>query len=203
MADSKKEEKKDVKVTEDAASGAEGTAPAEGAEGSEKPKFGLKKILLFIVAPLVLIGGLGAGAFFMGYLDDILHIKPDCAKVKEGEKHYEECQAQKEAEAGNKPGSFMTIPDMIVNLNSSGKQTRFLKISIKLELESPEDQAKIEPLLPRVVDQFQVYLRELRVEDLRGTSGVYRMKIELLSRVRAASPNVKVRDVLFQEILVQ
>lgn len=204
MADNKKEEKKDVKVTEDAAGGAaEGAAPAEGAEGGEKPKFGLKKILLFVVAPLVLIGGLGAGAFFMGYLDDILHIKPDCAKVKEGEKHYEECQAQKEAEAGNKPGSFLTIPDMIVNLNSSGKQTRFLKISIKLELESPEDQAKIEPLLPRVVDQFQVYLRELRVEDLRGTAGVYRMKIELLSRVRAASPNVKVRDVLFQEILVQ
>jgi hypothetical protein len=32
---------------------------------------------------------------------------------------------------------------------------------------------------------------------------MYRMKIELLSRVRAAAPEIKVRDVLFQEILVQ
>ena len=32
---------------------------------------------------------------------------------------------------------------------------------------------------------------------------MYRMKIELLSRVRAAAPDIAIRDVLFQEILVQ
>ena len=46
-------------------------------------------------------------------------------------------------------------------------------------------------------------MREVRIEDLRGSSGLYRMKIELLNRVRAAAPEIKVRDVLFQEILVQ
>jgi flagellar FliL protein len=95
------------------------------------------------------------------------------------------------------------MPDMIVNLSSSGKQARFLKVTLKLELDNEEEKGKMDPLLPRVVDQFQMYLRELRIEDLRGTSGIYRMKIELLSRVRAAAPGVKVRDVLFQEILVQ
>ncbi len=71
------------------------------------------------------------------------------------------------------------------------------------DLEKAEDQARFETILPRVIDQFQTYLRELRVEDLRGSSGMYRMKIELLNRVRAAAPAIEVKDVLFQEILIQ
>jgi len=205
MADDKKG-KKDEKP-EEAKAGAEGAegAPAEGAEGEEggKKKSTVKKLILFVALPLVVVIGLGAGAYFMGFLDKFVGKKPNCEEVKEGDEHYAECQAIAEAEGANKQSSFLTIPDMIVNLNSNSKQPRFLKISIKVEFESDADQKKIEPLLPRVVDQFQTYLRELRMEDLRGTSGIYRMKIELLSRVRAAAPNVKVKDVLFQEILVQ
>jgi flagellar FliL protein len=70
-------------------------------------------------------------------------------------------------------------------------------------LEKPEQQAAFETIMPRVIDQFQTYLRELRVEDLRGSSGIYRMKLELLNRVRAAAPDIGVKDVLFQEILIQ
>lgn len=205
MTDDKKakDEKKDVKVTDD---GAADGAPVEGAEGAAEGagKKSKKKIILFVAVPLLLIVVGGAAAYFTGALDKLLHKKPDCAKVQEGEPGFEECAKEKEAagETGA-PGTFVAIPDIIVNLNSGGKQARFLKISIKLELENAVEQAKIEPLMPRVVDQFQVYLRDLRVEDLKGTAGIYRMKIELLSRVKAAAPGVKVKDVLFQEILVQ
>ena len=57
--------------------------------------------------------------------------------------------------------------------------------------------------MPRVVDQFQTYLRELRVKDLRGSAGIYRLQMELLWRVNQASAPVKVKDVPFQEILIQ
>ena len=57
--------------------------------------------------------------------------------------------------------------------------------------------------MPRVVDNFQIYLRELRIEDLRGSGGVYRLREELLARVNAAVAPVKVTDVLFKEMLVQ
>ena len=51
---------------------------------------------------------------------------------------------------------------------------------------------------------FQVYLRELRVEDeLSGSAGVYRLKEELLARVNAAVEPINVTDVLFKEMLVQ
>ncbi|MFH1158858.1 MAG: flagellar basal body-associated FliL family protein [Pseudomonadota bacterium] len=180
-------------------------APAEGGEDAEgSHRFTAGKIIPFIVLALVLIIALGSGAYFSGLLDKIFPKKPlVCENVKEGDKDFAECAALANAKNTAFPGAFLTMEDIIVNLNSAGKQPRFLKIVLKLEMENAEEQKKIEPFMPRVVDQFQMYLRELRVEDLRGTSGIYRMKIELLNRVRAAAPDVKVRDVLFQDILVQ
>ena len=61
----------------------------------------------------------------------------------------------------------------------------------------------VEAVLPRVIDQFQTYLRELRIQDLRGSKGMYRLQMELLSRVNAAAAPTEVKDVLFQEILIQ
>lgn len=206
--DDKPKDAKGAKEAEEKDKGAEGAEGTEGAEGAGNAaagkKFTPKKILLFIVLPLVLIIAIGSGVYFMGFLDKFLPAKElVCTDVKEGDKDFAACAIEQEAMNAGKPGAFLAVPDMIINLNSTGKQTRFLKVSLKIELESDIDQKKIEPLLPRVVDQFQTYLRELRLEDLRGTSGIYRMKIELLSRVRAVAPTVKVRDILFQEILVQ
>jgi flagellar FliL protein len=198
-------EDKSPKAEKKAAEGKDGAEEKEGAEGdAPPPRFTRKKMILFVAVPLLVIIAGGAGAYFTGMLDRFLPSKqPSCENVKEGDKDFAACSAlQADKDAGT-PGVFTDIPPMIVNLNSSTKQPRFLKISLKVELENAEEQKKLEAVLPRVVDQFQMYLRELRIEDLRGTSGIYRMKIELLSRIRAAAPNIKIRDVLFQEILVQ
>jgi len=45
--------------------------------------------------------------------------------------------------------------------------------------------------------------RELRIEDLQGSAGMYRLREELLRRVRAATAPAQVKDVLFKEMLVQ
>jgi flagellar FliL protein len=210
MAEDKKAKKDDKPKEDDKALKAEkkadGAEGAEGGEAAEAPqsKFTRKKIILFIVLPLLLIIAGGAGAYFTGMLDKFLpHKAPSCENVKEGDKDFAACSALKSSKEGAAPGVFVDLQPMIVNLNSSTKQQRFLKISLKVEVEDDLEKGKLEGVLPRVVDQFQMYLRELRIEDLRGTSGIYRMKIELLSRIRAAAPNIKIRDVLFQEILVQ
>ena len=78
-----------------------------------------------------------------------------------------------------------------------------MKIKVSLEVESEAMLAQLEALLPRVVDNFQVYLRELRVEDLNGSAGLYRLREELLVRVNTAIKPHKVKDVLFREMLVQ
>ena len=92
---------------------------------------------------------------------------------------------------------------MIVNLNTGGRKSTFLKIRVSLELEDAGDISRIETVMPRILDNFQVYLRELRIEDLKGSSGMYRLREELLTRVNAAAAPAKVHDVLFKELLVQ
>ena len=62
--------------------------------------------------------------------------------------------------------------------------------------------AQIQPVMPRVMDAFQTYLRELRPSDLDGSAGLYRLKEELTRRVNA-SIAPKINAVLFKEIVVQ
>ncbi|MBU6476256.1 MAG: flagellar basal body-associated FliL family protein [Alphaproteobacteria bacterium] len=185
----------------DAAENAENAAEGEAAAA---PRFTRKKIILLAVLVVALLAALGGGAYYMGFLDKIFPPKkPSCENVQPGDKNYAACAALNANKSSSAPGVFIKIPPMIVNLNASSNIPRFLKV--ELEIEVPDDAAKsaLEDVMPRVIDQFQMYLRELRLSDLRGSAGIYRMKIELLSRVRAAAPDVKITDVLFQEILVQ
>jgi flagellar FliL protein len=78
-----------------------------------------------------------------------------------------------------------------------------LKMRVSLELANEEDITTVEMVLPRIVDNFQVYLRELRLEDLQGAAGMYRLREELLNRVNAAVRPARVSDVLFKEMIVQ
>ncbi len=176
--------------------------PIDGEGDGKKSKL---KLILMILIPLILLGGGGAGLYFTGKLDSLLGKEEKKADGAEGE-HGEEEAAEGEHGEGGLPAevAFLKIPDMIVNLNApEGGQPRYLRLSVQLELANAADMAAVEKVLPRVVDQFQTYLRELRVQDLRGSKGMYRLQMELLSRVNAAAAPTKVKDVLFQEILIQ
>ena len=173
------------RTVDDDADGAD--APADVPKSRDK-----RRLLIFAAAGLVLLVGTGGVLYYTGIVN----------KVMGGHKTEAEGAAEQHA-TPSKPSVFYDLPDLLVNLNSTGRKTSFLKISVSLELEQQEDVPKLAAVMPRVIDNFQVYLRELRVEDLRGSGGIYRLREELLSRVNAAAAPVKVKDVLFKEMLVQ
>ena len=161
----------------------------------EKKRISGKRLIVFgAILLLVLIGG-GVGAAFMLGLFGGQEPPPAEAGA--------EAQPAPPPPPSSQRAFFFEVPDLIVNLNTSGRKSTFLKIKIALELESPQDVDRINDVLPRIVDNFQVYLRELRVDDLNGSAGMYRLREELLRRVNIAARPVKVRDVLFKEMLVQ
>jgi flagellar protein FliL len=103
-----------------------------------------------------------------------------------------------------KPAVFVDLPEVLVNLSNTGSdRTQYLKVRVVLELPDQMLMAQIQPVMPRVLDTFQTYLRELRPTDLDGSSGLYRLKEELTRRVNAAIAPNKVTAVLFKEIVVQ
>lgn len=180
---------------------------AESAEGAAAaaPKKS-KKMLIIIIAVvlLLLIGGGGAAFMMMG------HKKPDgeAAATAEGEggEHADKAEGgegKEDEKVDPKAIVYFPIPDMIVNLQGERNRPVFLKISLQLELAKATDQPQVEKFMPRIIDSFQIYLRELRVDELRGSAGIFRLREELLARVNQAVAPVKVRDVLFKDVLVQ
>lgn len=164
---------------------AEKDPAAEGAEGDAAG--GKKKLFIMIgggVALLLVLGG--AAAFFMGAFSS-KSAHPEAAGHAEPVK----------------TTLYIDLPDMTVNLSSVDNRAAYLKVKVALEVSDKATVDKITPVLPRVLDAFQVYLRELRVSDLDGSAGLYRVKEELQRRINTAIAPAKVDAVLFKEILVQ
>jgi len=172
---------------------------------SEKRKPPIKKILI-IVLPILLVLGAGAGLYFTGMFDKVMGLVGggghEAAKADDhgGGDHGGGDHGGAKAV---QPAVFMDLPEMLVNLQTANRKQAFLKIRVALELENPTDPPRIEAVMPRIVDSFQVYLRELRVEDLQGAAGMHLLREELLTRITAAVKPVKVNDVLFREMLIQ
>lgn len=167
----------------------EGSAEGEGESGVSSA--GRKRLLIVIILAVFLVVGGVAGAYFLGYMDPLI------AKLTGKERQ--------KAEAGIEAREtvFMDLPELLVNLNTGGRRTSFIKMKVTLEVEKKEYVPVVEKLMPRIIDNFQVYLRELRIEDLKGSIGMYRLREEMLLRVNTAAAPAQVNDVLFKEILIQ
>ncbi len=192
MAD-KKDDKKDDQTKgaeterEEAQNNQEGE---EGENGESGKKKGPNKLLLIIIAAGVILGGGAAGAFFLLFSGD--------DEVEQAVK--EEAVDPMAAVADI---AFYELPKISVNLASPYRVSRYLKLTISLELSSAGDIPVIEKLLPRIQDDFQFYLRSLKVEDIQGSAGLQQLKEELLLRVNQSAAPVRVRNVLFKELLIQ
>ena len=99
---------------------------------------------------------------------------------------------------------FVDLPEILVNLsNPSAERTQYLRVKVVLELPEQKMIDQITPIMPRVMDAFQTYLRELRPSDLDGSAGLYRLKEELTRRVNVSIAPARINAVLFKEIVVQ
>lgn len=188
------------------------TSEAEG-EGEAAParkRLAGKTLVLFIVLPaLVILGGGGATAFFLfGQSSPEKHDKPEAgakhkkpaksdhgAKGKEGE--------SAEVTAGPDGVLYYPLPEMLVNITTGDGRPVYLKLRLTVEVSSEEAVEALEAASPRVLDQFQAFLRELRVDDIAGSAGAYRLRLELLRRVNLAIAPAQANAVLIEDMLVQ
>lgn len=162
----------------------------EAAEGAPPPR--AKKKLILLALPLVL-AGIGAGLWFSGILPGMLG---------GGEEAHAAAETAPAATAPRQPPVFVAIPDITANLNAPGRRA-FIRLKSQMEVAGAQDAAALQAAMPRLVDLFTTYLREIRPEELRGSAGTHRLREELIARANIAASPVRVADVLFTEILVQ
>jgi flagellar FliL protein len=160
-------------------------AADDAAEGGAK-KGGKKKIILLAV-PVLLIA-IVAGLWFSGILPKMLGMGP---------------KPQENAEPAPAVKGYLELPEIIVNLNAVGRRPSYLKLKAKLEIADTREREAVTSAMPKLLDLFNTYLREMRPEELRGSAGTHRLREELIARARLAVAPAVITDILFIEMLVQ
>jgi flagellar FliL protein len=213
-----KPDKKAAKAAANAEGAPEGEAGEGGAEGEGAPakkKLAGKTLILFIVLPaLLILGGGGGAAFFL--------LKPKAEVHAEAGDHGKAKKKKKDAHGKDKGGHgaakadgsgpvvtegdgvyYVALPQMLINFSTDDGRPAFLKLRVTLEAPDEDVAYAVEPELPRIMDQFQGFLRELRMDDISGSAGTARLRLELLRRVNLAIAPAQMNAVLIEEMLVQ
>lgn len=159
--------------------------------GKKKKKLAGKTLVLFIILPILGLAVIGFGAMkFFGGGDAV-------------EEHVAEQQEVTPALQDPTQVNFVDLEEILVNIRTNDNSPTFLSMTVSLEINKDEDEKVLRAAMPRIDDKFQVYLKELRLEDLTGAAGTQRVKEELLRRVNIAAAPVKVNAVLIREMVVQ
>ncbi|MCJ2122762.1 flagellar basal body-associated protein FliL [Methylobacterium sp. J-077] len=177
-------------------------AAEDGEAGADAAPKGKKKLIIIGAVALLLVFG-GGGAFMMMGHGGSAEGQEAAGGGGHGSGHGE--GAKGVGPDGKKPIVFVELREMLLNLSPDMPQekAKYAKLRLALELKDSGVEDEVKPLMPRIEDTLQVYMRELRVSDLTGSVGLYRLREELLRRVNVAVYPAKVEAVLFKDVIVQ
>ncbi len=155
-------------------------APAKAGSGK-------KMMVLGLVGILLLGGGGGAAWFFMG------------GQKEEGDKH---AKVDHDEATVDEPGPVMELEPFLLNL-ADRDELRFLKVSIKLELDRPEEKTDYPTKVPAIRDALLVLLSSKESQLLRTVNGKRRIREEIMTRVNGVLSKGKVANVFFTDFIIQ
>jgi flagellar protein FliL len=156
-------------------------------EAPAKAGMGKKMILMILVGILLLGGGGGAAWFFMGGKDE----KPNA--------HEDQAKADGTHE---ETGPIMELDPFLLNL-ADRDELRFLKVSIKLELDRPEEKTDFHNKVPAIRDALLVLLSSKESQLLRTVNGKRRVREEIMTRVNGVMGKGKIANVYFTDFIIQ
>jgi flagellar protein FliL len=172
-----------------------GAAEGEDAEAVPPKKSSMKWIIVGVVV-LLLVGGGGAFAWFKFLAPHKVEAKSDEQKVAEVK------TSEGKTEAGTaKIGPIFDLDPFIVNLADT--EPRFLKVTIKLELDGPLLKAEVGERMPQVRDAVLLLLSSKEAQMLKPTAGKLQLRDEILLRINALLANGQAKNAYFTEFVVQ
>lgn len=160
----------------------------------EVPRRGVSRGFLLT---LLLIAGLAVG----GYFAFLNFIQPQMEASQQGKPL--EVPGSKFAEKEPREmGVMYPLEPFLINLaRSNGKQ--YLKVSLTLELSSPEVRPEVKANEFKIVDSILLLLSSKTREDVISLQGKFKLKDEIATRVNRFLVMGHVKDVYFSEFIVQ
>jgi flagellar protein FliL len=158
-------------------------------------KGGKKKIAMIIgiILGLLVLGGGGYYAYINFFQE-----KPAEEKPAEGEETKEAAPVDKDVNLSN----MFPLDPFVVNLaGSEGK--RFLKVTVSLELSTPEVHLELKENIQKITDSILVLLSSKAFEDVYSVQGKFKLKDEMTTRVNRFLVVGHVKDAYFTEFIIQ
>lgn len=152
-------------------------------------KKALGKMGLLIAAAVVLVAGVGFGAYWLG--------SGKAPGPSAGAGVAEASRAATEA-----IGPMIDIAPFIVNiLDNDG--TRYLKAALTLEVETAAGQQEVMERMPQLRDAILLVASNKTFDELRDLQGKLQLRAELLARINEIMRRERVKRIYFTEFVVQ
>lgn len=164
------------------------------------PAFPIK--LLIIVSLVALIFGVGGAAVVVKYLGG------SDKGSDSSEESKSEVAAKSKSHGGGKqgqvaaPGAMFDLEPFIVNLADT-PEVRYLKITIKLEVDNDAVSTELSARVPQVRDAVLVLLSSKDVNAVRTTQGKFQLRDEITQRINGLLPKPGIRSAYFTDFVVQ
>jgi flagellar FliL protein len=176
----------------------------DDADGEAKPKMGMVKLGLFIGVPVLvlIVGAVVAFMLLSGGGEEEHPVALDEHGVPI-EDHGEVAAAQPEEvfyyALHDDEGEPVTL---LVNIRGTDGRPMVLQLELRFQSSDPELGHVLEEQLPPIMDHYLAFLSELREDDLYGSAGMHRVRLELLRRINLAIEPSHVDQVLIQRFLI-
>jgi flagellar FliL protein len=162
------------------------------------PPLPIKLIVIIVVAALMA----GVGGTFA-----VIKLAGGGAKESErAEEHKPETSAKADApreSAGKRaPGAMFDVEPFIVNLADT-PEIRYLKITIKLEVENEAIAAELATRVAQIRDTILVLLSSKDVNTVRTPQGKFQLRDEITQRVNGLLSRPGIRAAYFTDFVVQ
>lgn len=148
-----------------------------------------KKMLIIVIAAVVLLIGVAVGVFlFMGTAEEE-KISPE----------QEQAELERQAKA---VGPMVPIEAFIVNILDD-EESRYLKASITLEVDTPEATMEVAQRMPQVKDAILLLIGNKTFGELQDMQGKIQLRAELINQINGILVNGKVKRIYFTDFVVQ
>jgi flagellar FliL protein len=148
-----------------------------------------KLIFLIVAVLLVVTLGLAGGFFMMWNKLSALNTQSNAA-------------AQDQQVQTTALGTLFPLDTFIVNL-ADQERSRYLRVTMDLELVAPNDTEKLNERLPQVRDRILMLLPSKRFADIASMEGKTALRDEIISKLNGLFPENVVTNIFFSEFVVQ
>lgn len=139
------------------------------------------KWALIALAAVVVLGGVGGGAYYFSSHAD---------------------KAKKQSPAPAIIGTIWPMEPFIINIQDSGGD-RYLKLVVQLEISDDQGVKDLDLLKPKLRDNILELLGAKTYRELMDTAGKQRLREEIAMRLNSFLTNTKVTRVYFTEFVIQ